>query len=698
MQPRCELKWHTILRFIINTGMALKQSLQKQKQTARTAGIVKENSREKSPSIIERPHSVRSAGKEKLSKFITPMLAQIHDKPFNNEDWIFEIKWDGYRAVAEVDHGNVKLYSRNGLSFSRLYPRVAQALAGLPEDAILDGEIVVLNQNQKPDFQKLQQYDIHPSLPIVYYVFDCIAYHGKSITHLPLVERKKIAHQIIPAENNVIKYSDHVRGDGVEFFKQVTNLDLEGMIAKKADSTYLPGKRTGNWLKIKNHNTQEAIIAGYTAPRGGRMYFGALVLAIREGKSLRYIGHTGTGFTNELLKQIYQKLEPLKRATSPFSEKIPVNAGVTWVEPELVCAIKFTEITADGILRHPVFMGLRMDKSARETTKLDIESGASKKTNAKKNIKSSSGKQEHKETIEADGKTIVITNQQKLYWPEEKITKGDVLNYYNAVKRYILPYLKDRPQSLRRNPNGISDEGFFQKDAGASVPSWVKTVNLPAESANRTVDYIICNDAATLFYLNNLGCIEINAWNSRIGKLDYPDYMILDLDPSEKNSFDQIIETALVIKEILDKAGATAYCKTSGASGLHIYVPLHAQYTYEQIRAFAELIVRLTEEQLPTTTTVERSLNKRKGRIYLDYLQNKKGQTLASVYSVRPKPGATVSTPLDWKEVKPGLKPSQFTIFNLMERLQKTGDLFSGVLRDKINLLKCIKNLEHVKK
>lgn len=288
---------------------------------------------------------------------------------------------------------------------------------------------------------------------------------------------------------------------------------------------------------------------------------------------------------------------------------------------------------------------------------------------------------------------MTITNPDKLYWPDEKITKGDLVNYYNSVSKYLLPYLKNRPQSLRRNPNGIKDKGFFHKDAGHDVPEWVDTISLPAESAGRNIEYILCNNKATLLYLNNLGCIELNPWNSRVGNVDHPDYMVMDLDPSDENSFEQIIDTAKVIKEILDRAGAPAYCKTSGATGLHIFVPLKGQYDYDQVRDFAGIVAGMTEERLPKTTTTERSLSKRNGRIYLDYLQNKKGQTVASVYSVRPKPGAPVSTPLLWKEVKHGLNPAQFTIFNIEKRLNKTGDLFSGVLKEKINLKKCLKNL-----
>jgi bifunctional non-homologous end joining protein LigD len=656
------------------------------------AVLTKENSTKKTTAgKFERTmRSVRSSGKEKLKSFHSPMLATLHDEAFNDKNWIFEIKWDGYRAVAEVARGSVKLYSRNGLSFLGLYPRVAEALSEINEDVILDGEIVVFNQHNKPDFQKLQQYGDRGNLAIVYYVFDCISYKGKSLTNLPLLERKQIVKQVIPAGHKVLKYSDHVEENGKAFFQKVTGMDLEGMIAKRSDSVYQEGKRSRDWLKIKNHNTQEAVIVGFTEPKGSRSHLGALVLAIREKDHFRYIGHTGTGFTNALLKDLHEKLTPLITEKRVVDARIPGSNKITWVKPKLVCSVKFTEITADGIMRHPVFMGLRVDKSASETITLDKP--AKRVSAVEKTIRTSKSAKEI-ETI--NGHQLTFTNLGKLYWPEEQITKGDVIEFYRSIQKYILPYLKDRPQSLRRNPNGIAEDGFFQKDAGDHIPSWMKTERIRAESANRNIDYIICNDLATLLYLNNLGCIELNPWNSRIQKPDYPDYMIIDLDPSEKNIFDQVIETAHVIHDILNRAEVPSYCKTSGATGLHIYIPLHAQYTYDQIKTFAELIVRMAEEQLPKIATVERDLKKRQGRIYLDYLQNRKGQTLASVYSLRPKPGAGVSTPLEWKEVKPGLQPTDYNIFNTLKRLEKKGDLFKNVLTEKISLKKALQNLEH---
>ncbi|MBL7833210.1 MAG: non-homologous end-joining DNA ligase, partial [Cyclobacteriaceae bacterium] len=289
---------------------------------------------------------------------------------------------------------------------------------------------------------------------------------------------------------------------------------------------------------------------------------------------------------------------------------------------------------------------------------------------------------------------LKLTNQNKIFWPDEKYTKGDVLAYYNKVADYILPYLIDRPQSLKRNPGGIADKGFYHKDAGDKAPDWVKSVEIYSESGNKTIDYILCNNKATLLYLNNLGCIEINPWNSRIQKPDNPDYLIMDIDPSEKNTFNQVVDVALVIKEILDKAGCTSYCKTSGATGMHIYIPLQGRYTYDQARPFSEVIANLAQEQLSDFTTVERPLNQRKGRIYIDFLQNRRGQTLSSVYSIRPVPGASVSTPLLWKEVKHGLSPLDFTIKTIHKRLDKVGDLFANVLTDKNDLRKCIDRLE----
>ena len=612
------------------------------------------------------------------------MMAKLHDAAFDSADWVFEIKWDGYRAVCELDGENTRLYSRNGLSFEAKYPDVYEALKKIKKKAIIDGEIVALDENGKPNFQLLQQFN--PSTThLVYYVFDCLQINGKSIEQKTLLARKEALQKILPANNDIIRYCDHVKEKGIEFFEVTGKHGLEGMIAKKANSKYYEGRRTDEWLKIKQVQTEEAIICGYTVPRGGRKYFGALVLGMYNKGKLTYIGHTGTGFNHKMLKEVYELMQQYKSDDSPFDVKIPVNGKVTWLRPELVCNLKFTEITSDGIRRHPVFMGLRIDKESEEVN-TEQDRKATKPSKSKEEI------MDKEQTI--GGRKLKLSNLDKIFWPDEGFTKGDLIEYYDKIYKYIGKYLKDRPESLRRTPNGLKDEGFFQKDAGDQAPEWVDTYKMFSESADKEINYIVCNNKPTLIYMANLGCIEINPWNSKVQAPDHPDYIVMDIDPSDNNTFDQVVETAHVIHDILETAGCPSYCKTSGATGLHVYVPLAAKYTYEQAREFAHMIAILAQEQLPGFTSLERSLKKRgNDNIYIDYLQNRPGQTLSSVYSARPKPGAPVSTPLDWKEVKPGISPGDYNIKNIFKRLEKKGDLFAPVLKKGVDIIKAIKKL-----
>lgn len=619
------------------------------------------------------------------------MLAKEVSKPFDDDNWFFEIKWDGYRTIAQIGGGDVHLFSRNGNSFNSNYPIVVQELKKIGRDAILDGEIIILDEDGHPNFQYLQHYSENHFRPIQFQVFDLLELDGKSLLNKPLSVRKELLKEILP-ENNVIKYCDHISGKGIEFFEAAKASDLEGIMGKKANSKYFPGKRTGDWLKIKNHKSIEAIIVGYTAPAGSRKYFGALVLAEKDKDGFTYIGHTGTGFSDALLKEIYDLLQPLKTESSPFNKKIKTNAPVTWVKAEIVCEIKYTEITKEGILRHPVFLRIRNDKKVDEVNVPQEKAKATKK-NFKKSSKKSVSKVEKK--IFSFGKNKVeITHPSKIYFPNEGITKGEVADYYQSMAKYILPYLKGRPESLLRNPNGIDAKGFFHKDAGEKAPAFVKSEEIFSESVNKDIDYIICDNAAIMAYLNNLGCIELNPWHSTIDALDYPDYFMIDIDPSGKNNFDQVVEVALAVKEVMDEAGGNCFCKTSGATGLHVYIPANKKYTYDQVKDFAYLICVMVNNMLPGFTTLERNLKKRGNKhIYLDYLQNRRGQTLASVYSIRPKPGATVSTPLKWEEVKKGLSPKQFDIYNTKKRVEEMGDLFSGILKKGINMEKCLKKL-----
>ena len=615
------------------------------------------------------------------------MLAKEAAIPFDDKDWLFEIKWDGYRAISEIKDGKVLLYSRNGNSFINDYPLVVKELKKIKQNVLLDGEIVILNEEGKSDFQKLQHYEDNTQYPMCYYVFDLLSLNGTDTYDLPLIERKKLLKKLLP-KNTVIKYSEHISGKGKGFFEAAKKNDLEGIMAKKTQSLYHTGARTGDWLKIKYHKSQEVIITGFTQPTGSRKYFGALVLALPEGNKIRYVGHTGSGFTDNDLKEIYKILKPLIQKKSPFDDVVKTNAPVTWIKPILVAEIKFTEWTTDNKMRHPIFLRLRDDKPVKEINMSPVKK-------AKPAKEQSTAEEKPNEAIRTFGKIKVnTTNLNKIYFPDEAITKGRVIEYYQQIADYILPFLKDRPQSLKRNPNGILDKGFFHKDAGDDAPEWVKSIEIYSESAKKEIDYIICNDRQTLAYLNNLGCIELNPWNSRINWLDKPDYLIIDLDPSEKNTFEQVIETALAFKAILDKAGATSYCKTSGATGLHIFLPMGKKYLYEQVKDFAHFLCMIVNEQLPKFTSLERNLQKRGNRkIYLDYLQNRRGQTIASAYSLRPHPGATVSMPLEWKEVKPGLTPSTFTIDTALPRINKMGDIFSNVLGKGLDIKKCLEKI-----
>jgi bifunctional non-homologous end joining protein LigD len=618
---------------------------------------------------------------------VSPMLATLVKEPFDHPDWLFEIKLDGYRTIAEVVPGSVLLYSRNLLSFSGRYPVIAAGLTALGRDAVLDGELVVLDENGRSDFQLLQNYGRTGEGNILYYVFDLLYLDGKDLRDLPLVTRKSILQQVLPDLPHV-RYCDHIAEAGIPFFHAAQENRLEGIIAKRQDSRYETGKRSRDWLKIKSVLRQEAVICGFTEPRGSRKKFGALVLGAFENGRLIYIGHSGGGFDEQTLHDLHDRLLPLVQQESPFSEKVVPNMPVQWVKPELVCEVAFAEWTSEGVMRQPVFQGLREDKEAsaviRETLPTAITQDVPSPV-----LQSPRNERD----LMVGGRRIRMSNLEKVFWPDEGLTKGDVVDYYRTVAPYILPHLKDRPESLYRTPNGIREPGFFQKDMKDLNADWLVTERLFSESQDKTITFLICQDEATLVYMANLGCIEINPWLSRLGSLDRPDYMVIDLDP-EQIGFDKVIETALAVKEVLERAGSPSFPKTSGATGMHIYVPLGGQYDYETAARFAHLIATLVYNLTPGFTSLERSPAKRQGKVYLDFLQNRRGQTLAAPYSVRPRPGATVSTPLRWDEVKAGLDPREFTICTTPERLKKLGDVFSGVLGPGIDMRGCIEKLE----
>lgn len=637
---------------------------------------------------------IKEAGKLKTlsldpEDFIKPMLATATDEIFKNPEWIFEYKYDGYRMLANIKAGEAAIYSRNGISYNQKFASIKEALEHIPFDCILDGEVVVLESDGKPNFQKLQKFDSHKTKGrLVYYVFDLLFLNGNDTINLPLIDRKSLIPQIIEGLDDVI-FSEHVEGMGPTVYEKALKAGMEGVMAKKADSIYLPGYRSDKWLKIKEKNTKEAIICGYTESPAGNP-FGSLILGMYQNDSLVYVGNVGTGFTADEQKKLMSKFKKLTISKSAFNTKINLRGRTpTWLKPELVCEVHFLEWTKSGSLRHPSYKGLRADKDPEEVR---LTTEESEKHPEKKPQNPAKPSNSNHTGIEINGINLNFTNLEKIYWPEIGLTKYDLIDYYIQVSDTILPYLKDRPQNLHRHPNGISGQSFYQKD-NEVLPDWIETFNVYSESSKKEINYLLCQNEATLLYMANLGCIEINPWNSTVQALQNPSYTVIDLDPSEKNTFEEVVEVALVANEVLSLAGITGYCKTSGSTGIHIYLPLAKEYNYDQARDFAKILCFYIQKRLPELTTMERIVTKREGKIYLDFLQNRFGQTLAAPYCARPKPGATVSAPLRWEELNSNLKIKDFHIKNMPARITEIGDLFKPVLTEQIDMASAIQFL-----
>ena len=641
--------------------------------------------------------------KKTKPKRMAAMKATLTEEVFDDPEWIYEIKYDGYRALALIVNGKPDLYSRNLKSFNKSFPSLVNELSMFEENVLLDGEIVVVDEKGKSHFQLLQNYQKTGKGKLRYYAFDILYFKDKELTSIPLIRRKEILKNFISQNNfESIFYSDHIEESGKDFYKEAKKHQLEGIIGKNRNSIYRPGIRSKSWLKFKISKQQEAIIAGLTAPQGSRQYFGSLILGLYENGQLQYAGNCGTGFSDEELKRLHKKLKKYFIKKCPFLVKPLIRQEVQWIKPLVVCEVKFTEWTREGSMRHPVYLGIRQDKKPKEVI-MEISAEAKPRRNRKKRSAPNSPKPSTLKQSPPDSKTITrkigkvklrITNQNKIYWPEEGITKGELIDYYDRIAPLILPYLKERPQSMHRFPNGISGKSFYQKDAATGkMADWVKTEKVFSKSNSKNIHYLVCNDRATLIYMANLGCIEINPWSSRISNPDKPDWMIIDLDPGEIG-FQEVVKTALTVKELFDELKIECYCKTSGATGLHIYTPLKGKYEYDVVREFAGMIARTAHALLPETTSVIRNPAKRKKKIYIDYLQNSRGQTVAAPYSVRPMPGATVSTPLEWKEVNEELDPSDFTIQTIFKRLEKKGDLWKAVNGKNADLHSALKKLE----
>ena len=673
-------------------------------------------------------------------------LATLAERPFSDAAWIYEIKYDGVRVLAARRGERVELYGRSGQDATSRYPEVARALRALPADSfVIDGEIVALDDAGRSSFQRLQSLmgltdprEIERMVarrPVIGVFFDCLMLEDRDLRKLPLVDRKECLRLLVPPLGTV-RYGDHVAEAGEAFFDLASEQRLEGIVAKRARSLYT-GTRTRDWIKIKCQRRQEFVIGGYTDPQGSRGHFGALHLGLYEGPPaaprLVYVSKVGTGFDQAGLKAIWEKLRPLARSTPPFDTgAIPTGRGHHWVEPRLVCEVRFTEWTEDGGLRHPTFIGLRDDKKPTDCRREKPESPPEGEPAGGPERLSAPERSRASEPLPADRATrstqrgprnragvgglgggaasapphseqdapvasaparFQATNVQKIFWPAEGLTKGDLIAYYERVAPLMLPYLRDRPLVLTRFPDGIGGKSFYQKDAPEFAPAWVRTERVYSRDTERDIAYLVVDDVEMLRYVANSAAIPIHLWASRIPSLERPDWLVLDLDPKGA-PFTDVVRVALSLRRILDRLDLPSYVKTSGATGLHILLPLGARYTYEQCRTFARLLAILGVEAEPDISTVARPLRARGGKVYIDFGQNGYGQTIVAPYSLRPLPGAPASCPLEWREVTPRLDPTRFTLETLPARFDKRDDPLRPVLGEGIDLAAALERIE----
>ena len=704
------------------------------------------------------------------------MLATLIDKPFDNKEWVFEVKWDGVRAILFLHKtkGILKIVSRNGKTITHRYPEIIEAvkssstiIINCKESIILDGEIVVLNKKGRPDFQSHQRRmnvdaikdieKLSDKMPATYYLFDILYIDGRNLQSLSFLERRKNLSDVIVQtmknnNNNRIRISDFVDERGIDIFQRIKSMDLEGIIAKNKYSKYIQGARSTNWLKIKNIKSQDCVVIGYTRGEGNRQrYFGSLLLAIYDiqEKELRFAGHTGSGFDFGQLNEIYSKFQQMKIERCPAKYISYTNREPVWIRPELVAEIKFSGWTKEKIMRSPIFLRFRDDKRPEECI-------MEKESNTEQVIVSQ--QRHHQSSITNTTTTSLVTtratmsptnnidfkrsrinflsNLDKVYWPKTsehpELTKADLIEYYNRVSDYVLYYLKDRPLSLSRYPEGITGKHFFHKNWGdKEKPEFVNTVQVYSKSTGNINDHLVCNNKDALLWIANLGCIEMHPWHSRIKNytackdiaegysssysppaavnilneekcgLNYPDFIVFDLDPyiysgEEKeegepayniNSFKAAVEVAYNLKDLLDMLTINSYVKTSGKTGLHIFVPINNRYSFDQTRRFAETIGKMLVRRYPQKVTMEWDTDKRKGKVFFDHNQNSIGKTIASVFSVRPTNSATVSMPIKWEELQ-SILPTDFTILNAFEEIKKSEDAWKHILEKKQDLEK----------
>ena len=635
------------------------------------------------------------------------MLASLADAPLVDSEFVYEPKYDGIRAIAEIAPrgGGVHLWSRLGNEKTSQFPEIVSALRAwskrLKEPLVLDGEVVALDAKGQPaGFQNLQGR-IHlkggpgqtSDARTAFIAFDVLRAGTVDFRGQPLVERRKgLEHLFGDTGSPMLRISEIAYGDGRALHKRAVANRWEGLIAKLASSRYVSGRRSPDWRKLKLLHEQEFVVAGWSEPRRSRTHFGALILGVYDGGVLRYVGHVGTGFDSHELERVMALLKPLETKTSPFRERVPKNETPHWVHPKLVAQVRFTEWTSDGILRQPVYLGLRDDKKATQVAR-EIKNSS----NGSKSSKGSSGSSGSNDSLieqlrfledakrEAfitlpDGQELKVTNLHKIFWPKLKLTKGDLFRYYAQVAPYILPVVADRPMVMKRFPNGVDAEPFYQHRV-LDVPKNVRVETI--EHSDGAKPQLIGGDLVTLLYMTQIAAISQDPWFSRVQSIDEADYAAIDLDPAPGVTFNEILEVARWVHDELESIGVTGFPKTSGAEGLHIYIPLRSGTPYEAGMIFCQIIATVVAQKHPQIATVERTVKKRGRQVYVDFLQNIPGKTLATAYSARASHYAGVSAPLTWKEVHEGVDREAFTIQTMPERLKKVGDLWAGLRKSK---------------
>ena len=644
---------------------------------------------ERAGAWVERLESVGARRRPVTVDDVRPMLATSADRPFSREGWLFELKYDGYRMIAGRTGGEAVLKSRSGQDFTVTFPDVARAVRGLPyESLVLDGEVVVHGADGKPSFSRLQRRGrltgpldalrASYALPATLYAFDLLGLEGFDLRALPLEVRKALLRDLLPTVGP-IRFSDHVEREGEALFSGVEEMGLEGIVGKDAAAPYRGG-RSRSWIKVRTERVEDFVVVGWTDPDGSREGFGALHLARWAGADLRYEGSVGSGFSAAQLKELHAMLQQAETQTCPCSEgAAPTGRGHHWVRPELVVEVRFKERTDQGLLRQPVFLRVRDDKTPEEcgdSVELPMPTDATENAEGASPGGPGDAGTPPSPTQSRDARPArpepAFTNTDKVFWPEEGYTKGDLLEYHRRIAPWMLPYLRDRPLVMTRYPDGIRGKSFFQKDAPPHAPDWIRTVTVWSEGSERELSYFVADDVESLLYIVNLGTIPIHVWGSRTSDLTKADWCVLDLDPKEA-PFGDVVKVALVIKEICDEIGLPSFPKTSGSSGIHLLVPLAGMLDHEQARTLGELLGRVAVTRRPDVATLTRSPGKREGKVYVDFVQNGQGRLIAAPFTVRPLPGAPVSAPLDWDEVGPDLSIRAHTMKTVPDRMERLG-------------------------